>query len=123
MFVQDDGRLPPFSIDEAVSFPKVSSVLFNPGNVLNFLKKLKSNGSGGVDKLPNVLFKNIASEILSLYRAFSMPLCPRPLLLLTWPWVLLFQFLKRVLLVMLIIIDPFHSPVYNAQLWNLYLKT
>ena len=27
------------------------------------LKKLKSNGSGGVDNLPNVLFKNIASEI------------------------------------------------------------
>ena len=63
MFVQDDGRLPPFSIDEADFLPKGGSVFFNPGNVLKILKKINSNGSGGVDNLPNVLFKNIASEI------------------------------------------------------------
>ena len=63
MFVQDDGRLPSFSINEADFLPKVSSVFFNPGNVLKILKELKSNGSGGVDNLPNVLFKNIAYEI------------------------------------------------------------
>ena len=63
MFVQDDGRLPPFSIDEADFHRKVSSVFLNPGNVLTFLRKLKSNGSGGVDNLPNILLKKIASEI------------------------------------------------------------
>ena len=46
-FVQDDGKLPPFSEDENDSLPKVSSIFFNPGNVFKILKKLKSNGSGG----------------------------------------------------------------------------
>ena len=63
MFVQDDGRLPSFSIHEADFLSKVSTIFFNPGNVLKILKELKCNGSGGIDNFQNVLFKNIASEI------------------------------------------------------------
>ena len=51
-----NGRLPPFSIDETDFLLKASSVFFNPGNVLKVLKKLQSNGSGGVDNLSNVRF-------------------------------------------------------------------
>ena len=76
MFVQDDGRLPPFSIEEADFLPKVGSVYFNPGNVFKTLKKLKSNGSGGVDNLPNVLFDYIASEIsFPLSCIFNASMC------------------------------------------------
>ena len=111
MYVQDDGRLPPFSIDEADFLPKVGPVFFNSGNVFKILKKLKSNGSGGVDNLPNVLFKKIASEIsfpLSCIFNVSMSSSSIPS---DWGMGIVVPVFKRVLLVMAIIIDPFHLPV------------
>ena len=41
---------------------KINVVYFSPEKVIKAIKKLKTNGSGGDDKLSNILFLNVAPE-------------------------------------------------------------
>ena len=45
------------------SSKKINVVYFSPTKVIKDIKKLKTNGSGGDDKLPNIYFLNVAPEI------------------------------------------------------------
>ena len=74
VFVKDNGLMPEFEPLVYDSSNKINVVYFPPGKV-KAIKKVKTNGSGGDDKLPNILFFNVATEFafpLSCIFNFSM---------------------------------------------------
>ena len=104
--------------DEANFLPKVGSVFFNPGNVFKILKKLKSNGSGGVDNLPNVLFKNIASEIsFPLSCIFNASMSSSSILS-DWAMAIVVPVFKKSSTSDVNNYRPIYLPVCHAKLWN-----
>ena len=67
VFVKDNGLMSEFEPLDYDFSNKINVVYFSPEKVIKAIKKLKTNGSGGDDKLPNIFFFNVAPEI-----AFSL---------------------------------------------------
>ena len=56
VFVKDNGLMPEFEPLDYDFTNKINVVYFSSEKVIKAIKKLKTNGSGSDDKLPNILF-------------------------------------------------------------------
>ena len=69
-FVQDNGLMPEFEPLVCDSSNKINFVYFSPEKVTKAIKKFKTNGSGGDDKLPNIFFLMLHLKLIFHCRVF-----------------------------------------------------
>ena len=60
VYTQDNGNLPPFA---PVTASELNTCLFSPSAVFNILQHLKSSFSNGLDCIPNIMLKNMATHL------------------------------------------------------------